>query len=442
MTALHDLTNPPRAEPSSLGLLLGWEASVRQQASVPELLYFVANETRGLIGYDQMFVLARPLAGEGWRVRAASSVAAVDRNAPVIRAIEAAVRDLGDAADLDAPDDEALDEYPFRHWLWQPLAGRDGAAFGALLLARARPFDANEAARLERIADTLQHGWLALTGGKPARRAPRLTKKQRRLAIGAVAAVALFPVHLSALAPVEVVAAHPFVVAAPFQGIVASVDVAPSAPVTRGQTLLRFDDVKLRNELSLAEQRLQVARAKVDTVASATFADATQGRGISIAQAEYQLANAEYGYARDMLARARVTAAFDGIAIYADRHDWEGRAVETGQPIMEVADPRQVRYRIDLPTREQMPLEAGSAVTVWLDSQPLWSQSATLAHASYQARQAADGTLAFALDATPADGATPRIGSRGTARVRGPWAPLAYAMLKRPIAGARQYLGL
>ena len=32
-------------------------------------------------------------------------------------------------------------------------------------------------------------------------------------------------------------------------------------------------------------------------------------------------------------------------------------------------------------------------------------------------------------------------GGRGTARVRGPWAPLGYAMLKRPIASARQYLG-
>ena len=447
MAALHDLTHPPRAdargvEPSPLGLLLAWEASVRRQASVPELLFFVANESRGLIAHDQMFVLQRPLVGDGWQVRTASSLAAVDRNAPVIRAVEAAVADLDGPCDLDAPDDDALGEYPFRHWLWQPLVGRDGAAFGALLLARAVPFDATEAARLSRLGDTVQHGWLALTGGKPVRRLPRLTKKQRRIAIASVAVVALFPVHLSALAPVEVVAAHPFVVAAPFQGVVSSIDVAPSAPVAKGQTLMRFDDVKLKNELSLAGERLQVARAKVDAVASATFGDATQGRGISIAQAEYQLAAAEYGYARDMLARARVVAPFAGIAAYTDRHDWEGRAVETGQPIMEVADPSQVRYRIDLPTREQMPLEAGSAVTVWLDSQPLWSQGATLANASYQARATTDGTLAFALDAAPADGATPRIGSRGTARVRGPWAPLAYAMLKRPIASARQYLGL
>ena len=109
---------------------------------------------------------------------------------------------------------------------------------------------------------------------------------------------------------------------------------------------------------------------------------------------------------------------------------------------MEVADPHDVRYRVDLPAKEQMRLEPGSAVSVWLDSQPLWSQAATLTGASYQARPAADGTLAFALDARPSDGLAPRIGSRGTARVRGPWAPLGYAMLKRPIASLRQYFGV
>lgn len=448
MSAIDDLIQPLRAapapmapQPSQLAILLGWEAALRRQPSVAELLYFVANETRTLIAYDQAFVLKRAPVSSGWQIEVASSLAAVDRNAPVIRAIEAGVAGLAEPTDLDAPEDEALDEYPFRQWLFHPLLDRDGTAFGALLITRAHPFDATEAGRLERVAETAQHGWLALTGNKPVHRVPRLSKKQRRIALAVAAAVVVFPVHISALAPVEVVAAHPHIVTAPFAGVITAMDVVPSGHVAKGQSLVRFDDVKLKNELSLAAERLQVARAKVDQVSSATFADATQARGISIAQAEYQLALAEYSYARDMLARAHITAPFAGMAIYTDRREWEGRAVETGQPIMEVADPRDVRYRVDLPAKEQMRLEPGSSVSVWLDSQPLWSQSATLSGASYQARPAADGTLAFALDARPADGAAPRIGSRGTARVRGPWAPLGYAMLKRPIAGLRQYLG-
>ena len=444
MSAINDLLRPPKAAPapSQLAVLLGWEAALRRQASVPELLYFVANEGRALIAYDQCFVLKRPLSGAGWQVEVASSLAAVERNAPVIRGIEAAVAGVAEPADLDAPEDEALADYPFRHWLFTPLRDRDGAAFGALLIARAHPFDAGEAGRLERVAETTAHGWLALSGNKPVRRLPRLSPKQKRVALAAAVGTLLFPVHISALAPVEVVAAHPYVVTAPFAGVITAMDVAPSGRVAKGQSLLRFDDVKLRNELSLAAERLQVARAKVDQVSVAAFADASQSHGISIAQAEYKLADAEYRYARDMLARAHVASPTAGMAIYTDRREWEGRAVEVGQPIMEVVDPRDVRYRIDLPAKEQMRLQPGSDVSVWLDAQPLWSEAAKLTGASYQARASADGTLAFALDAKPADGARPRIGSRGTARVRGPWAPLGYAMLKRPIASLRQYLGV
>lgn len=445
MSAIGDLTRPPRSEANPLGVLLAWEAAARRQASAPELTYFLANELRRIVTCDQAFVLRRPLVGPkrggGWRIEAASSLATVERNAPLVRAIEAALTEADEPAAIDAPAEPALDDYPFRHWLWQPLADREGVAFAGLLVARADPFGAGEASRLARVGETASHAWLALSGGRPPRRLPRLTRRQRRLLAAAAVGAVLFPVHLSALAPVEVVAAHPRIVTAPFAGVIAAVDVAPGASVARGQTLLRFDDVKLRNDAALAAQRLQVARAKVDSVSAATFGDATQGRGISIAQAEYQLAAAEDQAARDLLARATVTAPVAGTAILTDRREWEGRAVEVGQPIMEVADPADMRYRIDLPAREQMRLEPGSSVSIWLDSQPLWAEGARLVGASYQARPTADGTLAFALDARPDDGATPRIGSRGTARVRGSWAPLGYALLKRPIASLRQTLG-
>ena len=56
-------------------------------------------------------------------------------------------------------------------------------------------------------------------------------------------------------------------------------------------------------------------------------------------------------------------------------------------------------------------------------------------------RSTADAILAFAITAKPV-GATPRIGSRGTAKLYGQWVPLSYALLKRPIASLRQYIGL
>lgn len=442
MASVHNLTPEPGGGRDRLAALLAWEASVRRQASVPELLYFVANETRDIVGYDQLFVLKRALAGDGMRVETASSLVAVDRNAPAIRAIEAALPvESQTPMALEAPADEALEDYPFRQWLWRPLADRDGGVFGGLLFTGTHPFDEARQIRADRVAETAAHAWLALTANRPVRRLPKLSRRQRRIIVAACVIAALFPVRVSVLAPVEVVAATPAIITAPLSGVITSIDVAPNAQVVQGQALVRFDDVRLRNEVSLAAEKLEVARAEFNEVRSAAFSDASEGRGISIAEAQYRLAEAEYRYARDLLARANLTAPQAGTAIFTDRREWQGRAVDVGQPIMEIADPSRVRYRIDLPARAQLHLEPGSAVTVWLDSRPLSALSATLEDASFLARETPQGTLAYALDAAPAAGALPRIGSRGTARVRGGWAPLAYALLRRPIAGIRQTIG-
>ncbi len=255
------------------------------------------------------------------------------------------------------------------------------------------------------------------------------------------AGIALFPVQMTALAPVEVVAARPFVISAPFSGVISTIDVLPNAKVRKGQLLMRFDDVKFRNEQSLALQKAQVAAARVERSTTASFTKAEEGHEIGINQAEAQLASADVAYAREMMSKTQIVAPRDGIVIYTDRKDWEGRAINVGEPIMQVADPANVALRIDLPTRAQMTLHPGSRVKLWLDSQPFWAIDARLESASYQARQTPEGVLAFALTARPVNG-NPRIGSRGTAEVRGNWAPFAYTLLKRPIASFRQYFGI
>ncbi|MDI2146170.1 HlyD family efflux transporter periplasmic adaptor subunit [Pseudomonas sp. ITA] len=425
-----------------LAHLLTWEASARRADSVPELHYRVANDTHTLIEYAQMFVIKRSITGRGWRVVAASSLVSIDRNAAMIRAIEAAIPEETTVQALVAPSVPELAEYPFDHWLWVPGHDRTGNAFCGLLLTHNHPFPVQEHMRAQRITETMAHAWLALTGNRPVRRLPKLSKKHQIFLLVACVVVVLFPVHLSVLAPVEVVASEPVILTAPFNGIVTSIAVAPNEQVMAGQLLVQFDDVKLRNEASLAAEKLQVAQARLNEVSSASFADATVGRGISIAKADLSLAQAEHAYTTDMLARAQLTAPRAGLAVYSDRREWEGRAVQVGQPIMEIADPSRVRYRIDLPAREQIDLTPGSTITLWLDSQPLSSLSATLVDVSFLARETPGGTLAFAIDATPNPGTVPRLGARGIARVRGHLAPLGYVLLRRPITSLRQTIGL
>lgn len=436
---------PPQPELGGLAELLRYESDVRKQASVDELVYFVANESRALLGYDQMFVLRQAMVGEGFAVRAASSLATIDRNAPLIQAIEKAAAGFGDTTiPVDAEnvsDDPAIADYPFHHWLWSPLKGRDGGVFGGLLMARSTPWTEADIVRTGRLNETIGHSWLALTGGQPVRRIARLDSKSKRWLAAALVIGALFPVRMSALAPVEVVAAKPFIVSAPYSGVISRVEVAPNATVKSGQPVVTFEDIKVRNELQQAQERVAVARAKVERATSAAFADSDQAREIGPLRAELELAEADFAYARDMMGKAQIKAPRAGMAIYSDRRDWEGRAVNVGDPILQIADPRDIAYRIDLPTKEQMRLAPGAEVKIWLDAQPLWALEGKVETASYQARPTADGILAFAITAKPMGG-NPRIGSRGTAKLYGQWAPFLYTLLRRPIASARQYLGI
>jgi biotin carboxyl carrier protein len=438
------------ADQASLATLLQYEGELRRRASVNELAYHVANETRRIVAYDQMFILRRPRVGAGFQAFAASSLAVVDRNAPLIQALEHAANMLIKSADPAAPhdfsataysDDHAIADYPFHAWRWQPLLDSTGAPFAAMLLARSEPMREAESIRLARVAETAAHAWCALTGGRPVSRLRIPGPRGKRWLAILAGVVLIFPVRMTALAPVEVVPAQPFVVSAPYAGVIARIDVAPNAAVAPGQVVMTFEDIKVRNEMAQAEQKLQVARAKIDRSTSASFGKADEARDIAALRADYDVAKADYNYARDLMRKSQVTAPRGGMAIYSDRRDWEGRAVNVGDPIMQIADPKDVSFRIDLPAKEQMSLTPGGTVKVWLDAQPLWSLRGQIETASYQARPTADGVLAFAVTAKP-NGEAPRIGSRGTAKLYGEWAPLAYSLFKRPIASARQFLGL
>ncbi|MBD2840634.1 efflux RND transporter periplasmic adaptor subunit [Erythrobacter rubeus] len=443
-------TGSSPGDAKTLAVLLQFEADIRRQSTLPELQYLVANEARAILPYGQMFVLCKATLGEGYEVKCASSLATVDRNAPLIHALERMLAELASEFDFAKPrefdvarvkTDEALSDYPYSQMYWQPLPGEDGTPFGGLLIAREETLRDGEKYRLARIAETTAHAWRALTNNRPVRRIPLLDSRKKKWIAAGVAVVMLFPVRLTALAPAEIVAERPYVIAAPFSGRIASVEVIPNAAVRKGEVLLRFDDVRLANELELAEERLAVARSRLERSTSTAFAERDETYDISIMQAEVEVAQAEYNYARQLAGQSAIGAPRDGMALFSDRRDWEGRAVNVGEPIMQVVNPNEVMIRIDLPAAEQMSLDQGAKVKMWLDSQPLWAIDGVLETASYQARETPDGTLAFALTAT-IDGDNPRIGSRGTAQVYGRWVPLIYSLLRRPIAALRQFVGV
>ena len=434
----------------ALAELLQFEGELRRAGEVMELLFVLANETRRVVPYDQLFVMRAARLAGGYEVAAVSSMPTVDRNAPLIQGVERVLSETLREKGADQPqkvrarvddDDLALQEYPFPSWFWQPFTDRDGAVFGGLLLAREKGFAEGDAARIARVGETAGHAWRALTNNHPVRRIRKPTSREKKAMLVMIAVALMFPVRLTALAPVEVVAARPFAITAPINGVISRVLVVPNAPVKAGQELVAFDDLKLGNEVAVARERVAIAEARAERANSEAFDDQTQAREMSIARSELDLARADLAYAEDMAARGSIAAPREGMAIFSDRRDLEGRAVQIGDPIMQIADPRDVVFRIDLPAKEQLDLQPGGPVKVYLDSSPLWAIDARLETASYQARLTPEGVMAFALTARSLPDAA-RIGSRGTAKVSGRWVPLFYSLLRRPIASLRQSLGL
>ncbi len=462
------LSQPPRRDPAAV--LLALEAEVRGQGSRIELIYHLLNATQRLLGFSQAVLFDTDRRQP--RALALSGVATVDRNQPVIRALErlaascradedaagpgaqpgiqAGIRLLG-AEELLVQAPEAVADLASAQGLWLPLREPGQPARGYLLLLASLPWSEARQRLAQRLAATYAHAWRALEPRPPRAGRWLAARRTRFVLLAILLAACALPVSVSSLAPVEVAAADPVVVAAPFVGVVAEMLVVPNVAVTAGQPLLRFEDTRLRNELALGERRLQVANARLAGTTRAAIDNAEASREVAIQRAERDLAQAQYEYARDLLELSVVRSPVAGIALYSDPRDWQGRPVETGQQILRVADPARIEFAIQLPVQDSVMARAGADVRVFLDSDPLRPIAARLVRASYHAERTELGSFAYRLTAAEHDAAVPapapapapalRIGMRGTAQVYGERVPLIFALLRRPISALRQATG-
>ena len=433
--------------------LLQFEADIRKAASTTELFVLVVNGARGLVHCRHVFAVdsERPA---GPAVMAATELAVVDRRTPLIGWIERVLSrfaaDTGLAATgeftlraYSIESDEAARIYPLDHALWVPLKRRNGDPFAGLLFVRETPWRDGDVTIANRIGETTAHAGTALAG-------PRMDWRKlfadRRRTSGVAAAMLLFatfPVSLTTLAPLEIAPRSPFVVTAPIDGVIEEILIAPSGDVAEGQSLIRFADTVVRNKFAVADREVAVADAHLKRTMQQAFTDVRGRHEIAIAQAELKLKRAERDFAGDMLARTQLKAPRPGTAVFGDPRDLIGKPLQTGEKIMEIADPARVEIRIDAGVSDAALLQPGARVKVFLDSDPMRPHEASLDRADYQARVREGGSLTFRAVAIFEDRVPPpRLGLRGTAQIYGSTTPLIYFLLRRPVAAARQWLGI
>ena len=447
---------PPQAAPISIFVELEIEA--RQCTSIDSLRFAIVNSTRRIAGFEMAF-LAEPTATGRWTLTHGSDVAKIDRNAPTIDTLENWLRHARHAEALARAEPRLFDilaetrewglptsDLAFPQAFWLPIRNREGRTLAALLALKTAEWRPQHTALLMPLAGAYGHAWDALlpkTSGPIARLSRSISRS--RLAWGvAVACVigAFIPIPMSALAPAEVVATEPVYVTSPIDGVIGEITAPPGAWVDKGTPIVRFVDVKLRNDAEVARRSRAVAEARYFKVIQTGLATQKDMHEIATAKTELDVARAELDYAIELLARAEIKAERSGLLIYSAKSDWIGKPAAIGEKIMEIGDPGRSEIRIDLPVSDAIALKAGGNVALFLDGDPLRSVAGRITRMSYRPTLTAEQQLAFRIHAEFADQQSRRIGLRGVARVSGDNVPLWFYLFRRPISSLRQQVGL
>ncbi len=443
---------PPRSEKIDERLLhlssaLMIEREVRQKRDVRSLSYYLVNETARLHQHMLAFLL-RPKA-RGWALVAATDVQNVENNSGLADWLRlVAKRDFDKditgmpLSDL-APPPEIAADLP-AHCMILKLRHPDNGIAGLLVLLRATPFLDKDLLIAEPMAECYGHALVALDD-RPFLRRFTAGKAKIWMFGGAVALIAagLVPVPITALAPVEIVARKPTAITAPFDGIVSEILVKPYEAVTADQVVVRMDQTELAMEHNVALRALAVTEAELERFRQEAYQVPESKAKLAIWEFKVDLSKQELANAEDKLARHRIVSPIGGVAVYDHRFDWRGQPVKAGQRLMTIAQPDDLEAQIELPANALIPMSAGATVTMFLDIDPTRAIVGSLTSIGYQAQPTEAGTLAYRYRADIDERLdTELLGARGTARLEGQDVPLAYALLRRPIAAIRQFFGI
>jgi hypothetical protein len=431
--------------------LLHLEQRAQASTTVAALGFVMANETQALADYRQALVF--DVAADGkYRLMTASGLASVAENSPFVVWLTRFSRTFPTSAGCHrlefsaAPAEfsEGWEEWLPDHLLVSPLHGPGAQLLGAVVYAREAPWTAQDIAVLERLHAGYGYCFAAISARKRPGVAARLLQRRFApwLALAALVAL-LLPVRLSALASAEVIALNAVAVAAPLDGVVRAVHVSPNAAVKTGELLFSLDDTALSSRKAVAQKALLIARSEALTAEQRAFDDTKSKGQLAAAVGQVREKEAELAAVEAMLKRVEVRAERDGVAIFADPNDWLGRPVQTGERVMQIADPGDAGVLIWLPVADALNLEKDAPIRLFLHTRPLSPLTARLLQTSYQAVLSPDGISAYRLRGQFETGVIkPRIGLRGTARISGEWSVLGYYLLRRPIAAVREWTGL
>jgi len=217
---------------SNLQTLLRLEGEAMGAADFLALKHIAVNRSRSLVNCGHIIWVRRN--GAQIKLAAITAQEQVDPNTPFAQWMKANLQSRVKSGELDAPaswqfksqrEADAF-SYPFIHAHYAPFAPNPKS--GGLLFTSDRAFAENSLPLLARLGQIFGISDTAMRSKKRA----RMSGKKRFYLLGTVAIlglISLIPVPITSLSPAEIVAAKPFIISAPIDGVVKTILVPPNS---------------------------------------------------------------------------------------------------------------------------------------------------------------------------------------------------------------------
>lgn len=437
-------------------LLLQIQKRALEAASVKEVGFHIVNSTKKLIDYRRAIFWTKN--GRHIKLQSVSGNNVLDQHGPHSQWLQKKIRDvcqkIGSQESHFLFDPSGLSKGEVKGWLDHSAPhvclltfrfGEEDTIIGGVWLEREKAFKEAEIEILKELGFTYSRALVLgrLSGKRQFLPMSEKARPYSRYIWLMLLLIALFPVRLSITAPAEVISTSSKVLSVPFDGLISDIRVSPGEVVEEGQILADMNIEELQLSADTARQDLKAAESKLSRLQREVLANPDKKTELNRLLSEIRTKEIEAEYADLKLETALLKSPNDGIAIFADKNDLQGKPVQAGQAIMQVADADDVELLVRVSVPDMMPLNQDMAATFYPHATPLQSYSAQIKTIGYQASEDPDGLLSYKVRAAlPENMDEIRIGWKGVVKIKGDWSVLIYKILRRPLMTIRSTLGV
>jgi RND family efflux transporter MFP subunit len=250
------------------------------------------------------------------------------------------------------------------------------------------------------------------------------SSRKAALALTALMFVALCPIPHRVSCKSELQPVLRRFVAAPFEGVLNSVQVKCGDVVQQDQLLAVMDGNNLRMELAGLQAQLAAAQKKRDSMlAQANIAES------QIAKSEAKRHESQIGLIQSRLDRLEIRSPISGVIVSGDMDKVEGARMEMGQSLFEVAPLESMQVEVQIPEIDSRHVRSGQAATLKFNSYPFQKWSGPIARVHPRSELVDDSNVFIAEVLVANQDGSLRPGMKGHASITTGWRPVAWIWL-------------